>query len=123
MVLPARAHYVGVPPSLAAKNAWIEQVLSPGAQGPLDPLADRHSKSRLRPIDELARNQAIELLAGDMLAAAAANLEPERNACGELGDAMVEEWDPGLQRHRHRRSVDLGEDVVGQVADRVAIHH
>src|SRR4051812_32527531 len=101
MLLPARAHGIGIQPALAAQETRFEQILGPGAQGSLDPLADRHSESSLGPIDELARDQAVEQLADDVLAAPAPNLKPERNARGEFGDAMVEEWDTGFQRHRH----------------------
>ena len=36
---------------------------------------------------------------------------------------MVEERRAGFERHRHRRPVDLGQDVVGQVGGHVELHH
>ena len=50
-------------------------------------------------------------------------LHLQRDARGELGDAMVEEGDARFQADRHRRPVDLAQDVVGQIGDGVAIHH
>ena len=52
-----------------------------------------------------------------------ADLHRQRDPRGELGDAMIEERHAGLEADRHRRPVDLAQDIVGQIGDRVAIHH
>src|SRR5260221_12946720 len=122
MLAPAPLHRIGREPALSAHLVWIEQVFRPAPQRALDPFADGLSEPGLGPVGELAWDHAVKQLADDMLAAALLDLEIERDARGELRDAMVEEWDADFERDRHRGAVDLGEDVVGQVADRVAIH-
>src|SRR5260221_297769 len=123
MLSPAALHRIGVEPALRAHLVWIEQVFRPAPQRALDPFADGHSEPGLGPVDELGRDEAVEQLADDVLSAALLDLKIERDARGEFSDAMVEERDAGFERDRHRRAVDFGQDVVGQVADRVAIHH
>ena len=46
----------------------------------------------------------------------ACELRLERQLPGELDDAMVEEGHAGFQADRHAGAVDLGQDVVGQIA-------
>src|SRR4051812_46074070 len=123
MLTPAALNGVGVEPALAADKSGIQQVFGPRAQWTLDPFADRYPEPGLGTVDELRRDEAVEKLANDMLASPSLNLEAERDARSELGDAMVEERNASLERNRHRCAVDLGENVVGKVADRVAIHH
>src|SRR5687768_4504180 len=58
-----------------------------------------------------------------MLALPAADLHRQWYAGSQLRHAMIEERQPRFQTDRHRRAIDLGEDVVGQIAYRVAVHH
>src|SRR6478672_13754917 len=123
MLLPARLNDAGIEPALRTDRAGVEQVLGPWPQGPLYPLSDGDAEAGLRPVDQLARDKVVEELADDLLSLAVTNLEIERNPRGKLGYAMVKEGHAGLERHRHGRAIHLHEDVVGQIADRIAIHH
>src|SRR5215212_9361102 len=109
MMLPARTNDGGVEPALGADQVRIEQVLGPWAQRPLDPLAHRHSKSCLRPVEKLPRDEPVDQLANDMLAAAVAQLEAERDSRRQLSNPMVEERDSGFEGHRHRGAVNFRE--------------
>jgi len=120
MLSPARLHHIGVEPTLGPDEIGIEQVLCPTAQRTLDPLADGDRESRFRPVDKLPRDHPVKELTDDVLAAAVANLEVDRNSRRELRHAMIEEWDARLERNRHRGAVDLRQDVIGKVGDRIA---
>ena len=66
---------------------------------------------------------AVEDLAQDVLALAVPDLGRHRQPPGKFDDPVVEERHPAFEADRHARAVDLGEDVVGQIGERVEIHH
>ncbi len=54
---------------------------------------------------------------------AVANLHAQRQAPRELQHAMVEQRHAGFEAHRHRGTVDLRQDIVRQVGQRIGVHH
>src|SRR6266536_739429 len=113
--------------ALALEPAGREEVLGPGPQRPAQPLGERDRESPLGTVDPRTRKVLLEdgpekPLAG-ATADAVADLQLERQPPRELEHSVVEERDPSLQADAHGRTVDLGEDVVGQVEHRVPEHH
>ena len=80
-------------------------------------------KAHLRPLDQFARDVAVEHLPQQPFARAAADLGRARQPPGEFDHAMVEQRHARFQRHRHAGAVDLGQDVVGQIGHQVEELH
>ena len=108
-------------PSSAIRRLSSKSSAQPRS-GPLIHSRDRHREAGLRSLEQLARDMAVEQFADDVLALAVAQLEVERDARGQLRDAMIEERHARLEADGHRRAVDLAEDVVRQIGHRVAVH-
>ena len=123
MVLPTTRDDCRVEPALLAHPPRIEQFLGPGSKRSLEPFADRNPEARLRAIDQRRRNMPIKKLAKDMLSAPALDLERDRDSRREFGDPVIEKGNPGFEADCHRGAIDLGEDVVGQIGQGIAIHH
>src|SRR5207302_727134 len=51
------------------------------------------------------------------------NFHRQRKLPGELDDAMIQERHASLEAYRHTRTVDLGQNVVRQVAQHIQEHH
>src|SRR4029079_17753644 len=123
MLAPALLDLADVPPAFAVEPFGIEQAFRPVAQRSLDPVADGDAKAGLGPLEQPARRLAIEHPPEDLLTRPAADLHVERNARGELRNAMVEKRAMDFEADRHRGTVDLAQNIVGQIADGVEIHH
>ena len=66
---------------------------------------------------------AVEHLAEQPFALAAPHLEARRQPPGQLDDAVIEDRHAHLERDRHAGAIDLGENVVGKISQRVEILH
>ena len=49
--------------------------------------------------------------------------ETRRNTPSELHYTMIEERRAGLKTHTHSGPVYLDENIVGEIADQVQVHH
>ena len=121
--MPASLDRGGIEIALLSHPHRVEQILRPVAQRPAQPLADRHREPRLGAFEHRARRVAVEDLAEHVLGGAADDPAIDRNAGGSGCNMVIEEGYARLEADRHRRAVDLGQDVVGQVAGRVGVHH
>src|SRR5690242_19315050 len=89
--------------------------LGPFPQGSTQPSGDRDRESLLGAINQLAINVAIQHLSQEPLSLAITDLQIQWQLCCELDETMIQERHAGLQRYGHGSSVNLYENVVGEV--------
>src|ERR1051325_4693392 len=75
----------------------LEALACPFAQRPAQPAVDRHREALLRPVDDLARQQAVSEAAQQVLAFAAAQLPRKRQSLAPFDQLVVEQ---GLARRQ-----------------------
>lgn len=133
-VAPVLLPFQVLPPSLARRrglkvttfpqHAFAEQFLRPFAQWAAQPRIDGNAETALWPVDQGAWDMAVEHLpCPQPLALSVATLLLARQAPGKLGDSMIEQRHTRFEAHTHAGAIDLGEYVVGQIAEQVRIHH
>ena len=82
----------------------------------------RHAEALLAPGEQLGWQPGLHRLLQQELRGSPAELEVTRQPGGPLHQMMVEKGAPGLERTRHRRDVQLHQDVSWQVGVDVDIH-
>ena len=122
MLLPHLIDPGRLEPAAGGQLPWVEQIGGPGAKRSPQPLADRHAETHLPAVGQGRRHVSIEDLAEDRLAAAVAMLELEGELPGKLDQPMIQQRDARFQADGHRRPIDLGQNVVGQIGHQVEIH-
>src|SRR4051812_45399753 len=85
---PSRVAHIDV--SLPPQDAWREEILPPSMQGTPEPCANGRSESVLGPFEERRRDIPCEHLPQDPLPLPPPDLELERQAGGELDNAVIE---------------------------------
>ena len=83
------------------------------------PSVDRHAEAHLGAFDEPARNMLVEQLPGVATSLVLRPQNRKRERKRKADEAMVEQREAGLQADRHRRAVNLYQDVVRQVAHHI----
>ena len=106
---------VAIEKSVVVEPVTAEEIFSPGPEWAAEPFSDRDCEAGLGAIEQASRRFTIQEFAQDMLSLAIANLHRQRDPCRKLRNAVIEERNAGLQAYRHRRPVNLAEDVVGQI--------
>ena len=100
----------------AAERVPVEQhVARVVAQLVAEPFGQRQPEAALGRVEHLVRHPAAQRPAQGDLLLPAADLVARRQRGRELHQLVVEQRRPRLERRRHRRDVDLHEQVVGQV--------
>src|SRR4051794_40762579 len=102
MVLPSPLNDYGVEIALSCHPLRRQQVFCPLPQRSLEPRADWYGKAGFGSLEQRGRRLAIQQLPEDVLADAAANLHLNRNPCGGLGKAMIEERNACFEAGGHR---------------------
>ena len=106
------------------RRPLAEQLLGPRPERSAEQGADGEAEAHLRSLDERAAAHG-----GRAPGAAATwwtrpcSFMRQGQPPGQVEHGAVEERDPGLERCRHGGPVELGQDVVGQVADQVQPEH
>src|SRR6185503_8217494 len=83
--------FVGIDQAAGAHALAAEVFVEQPRQLAAQPRGERDREALLRPVDELARDMAIEDLAQEVLGAQRSAAQRERQAQREFGEAMVEE--------------------------------
>src|SRR5438132_2276800 len=123
MLAPPAADRRRLEYSLSRQAPLIEEEFRPIAQLVPEPGLDRHGETHLRPIHQFARHVAVEHTPQETLAHAVPSLHRREQRPAEGNKSMIEQRYPRFERNRHRRPVDLGQDVVRQISERIEILH
>ncbi|MNI51716.1 hypothetical protein D3C73_1064550 [compost metagenome] len=113
----------GFEPAFLAQPRGVEQRIGPFAQRPAQPGGEWHGEAALGAVHQRLRHMAMQHLAQQPFTGVAAHLVLMRQAPGKFIDAVVDERHARLQAHRHGGAIHLDQDVVGQIGDRVQLHH
>ena len=88
---------------------------------PVQPPPHRHAESGLRALEHRRRHPRLHDFAKQALGRLRVAVARARLAAGELDDVMIEQRAARFERMRHRRAIDLDEDVVGQIVPLVPL--
>src|SRR5579864_7594204 len=126
MLAPAAAMLCDQPTERAraentpARKAVAEQVgLEFPRESPGQPFAQRHDESLLAATDNCRRQVTRRQPLQQELVRRAANLELPVESRAKLDKTVIKIRHARLERVRHRRAIDLGQEVVGQPQTRV----
>jgi len=106
---------------LLAQALRAEVMLDLAGEATGEPLGERHHEALLAAMHDVARQVAFGHPLQDVLVIAAADLLCRGETRAELDEAMIEVGHACLQRMRHRRPIDLGEQIVGEPQARVDV--
>src|SRR5680860_818850 len=123
MLLPHGANRLWMKYSFLPQPSLIEQLLSPIFKLTLQPLPDGNTKPLFRAFHERARDVPIQQATQNKLTLATLHFKPHWHAPGEFGDARIQERHPRFETDAHGRPIDLGQNIVWQVAQCVDVHH
>src|SRR6185369_730552 len=87
----------------------------------IDPFLNRHTKSLLRPVKNLRRNQISYSSLEQVFGLVPGQLQGRGNACDKLDQLVIEQRRSRLERHSHTHAIDFREYVAGQVSFTVEI--
>jgi hypothetical protein len=86
-------------------------------------LINRNAEPHLRSLDESRRHVTVEDLSQEPLPLPVSDFHRQGQSPRQLCDPMVEEWRAGLEADAHRGAIDLVQNVIRQVGERVPEHH
>ena len=108
--------------TLVPEASLVQKVLGPRGSSPRShgPMGGRTPSSAAR---RALPAHGVRDLAQQPLGPAAPQLGIEGQPPGQIEDPTIEERDAGLEGYRHGRSIELGQDVIGQITHEVGPEH
>ena len=100
----------------------VERVQQQGLQMATQPVMHRNVESLFFPGEDALRQLVLHQSAQKVLQRATLNAVIGRKPGREFDDAVIEEGWPDFQRVRHAHSIDLSEQVVGQIVSLIECH-
>src|SRR5204863_6055969 len=101
----------------------VQQRLSPIPKRSPQPRINRHTKTHLGSLQQCFWNVFVQNLTEQPFTLAVSNLHEKWEASRKLYHPVVEQRNPYFQADSHACSVDLGQDVVRKISNRIEKHH
>src|SRR5690349_10406938 len=112
MLAPALSDHASVKPPFLPQCSFIEQILGPILQRPLEPFPYRNAETRFWTLKQRPGCFAVEQFPKDMFAGPATDIQIDRDSGRNCSDAMIEIRRPSLKRDAHRSPIHFAEDIV-----------
>ncbi len=119
VLLDQLAQSIDLKPGVAAGRGGEERVAGERPQGAAKPVVQRYAKAHLRTLPDGPRQQLAKSGPEQSLAPPAAEFQLHRQGSRELDQVMIEQRLPAFQPVGHRRNIDLGHQVAGEIGGEV----